>query len=187
MDFAEERAHTKCDFSMHEELPSIRKRSQGKSSPVADGYLFDENRKWISMHGMANGMQPNDQAKRKRKTNWNPENGVCRTHSDAFPIHSTPFNRIFLIYFHYASKRASLMSPPSHDPVQRRSLARTYTHTTAVDGGEAVTSVGVVFPVHLCGTIQSVHTYVHVDRTPSEVLLVTLALCFHFASHRSFH
>lgn len=114
----------------------------------------------------------------REKKSRNPENGVSQTHSIAFPIHSTPFNRIFLIYFHYASKRASMMPHP-----WLAQSCTAHSHGPWMTWNEAVTYIEAHSTVHLWHhSIGSVYC----ERT-NDVLQATFALCFHFASHRSFY
>lgn len=108
------RKHAKCDLNMHDELPHTHLKPFEKldsqihlRTDRVDRWKskMDFNARCGKSQMACNQMIVQEEEEEKR-INRNAANGVFRAHSFAFrfPIHSTPFNRIFLIYFHYASQ-----------------------------------------------------------------------------------
>lgn len=88
-----------CDFRMHEVFCYTFEANGKLGAQWIDRWKYE----WIWMHGKWQ-MACNQMIEPTKNETNSGKRCLSRTHSVAFPIHSTPFNRIFLIYFHYASQ-----------------------------------------------------------------------------------
>lgn len=143
------RKHAKCEFNMHKALPHNRSVRKARLARLGSSLGFQCTAWQITCTQMIGGTKKNREIRRMVSSKH------IRSH-----FHSTPFNRIFLIYFHYASKRSSMMPLPWLEQSCAAHLA-----IDSVEWSCYLYTEHILLSI--CGTIQSAHTVVSMERTSS--------------------